>query len=424
MKKIKDVFQKEGAEALKFEWNKSMTKRAAVYAAAGAFIILFYFTLKNWDVVGDLWSNIADILRPFTFGIIFAYLLNGPLMFFEKHCGFVEKTKPRKSLRRVLAIIATWIATIAVLGAFFYIVMPDVTESINILITNIPHYLDSLQAFVKNIADSYGLSLPIIDTFLEFEITPEVAMNLLKEYSEDLLPQIANIANLSVRIGSIVFDIVIAIILSIYIMFSKETLIAQLKKALYALFKKETAETLVRVARESHRIFSGFINGKLLDSLIIGILCFIGMSIIGFEFTMLISFIVGCTNVIPFFGPFLGAIPSVLILLMVDPWQALWFAIFVLVLQQLDGNVIGPKILGDSTGLPALWVMFAILVGGGIFGILGMFIGVPTFAVIYKFTKEILENKLRKKELPDQTESYKVIKGVKDLDEIEKGEAR
>ena len=146
------------------------------------------------------------------------------------------------------------------------------------------------------------------------------------------------------------------------------------------------------------------------------------MSIIGFDFTMLISFIVGCTNVIPFFGPFLGAIPSILILLMVDPWQALWFGIFVLVLQQLDGNVIGPKILGDSTGLPALWVMFAILVGGGIFGIIGMFVGVPAFAVIYKFTKEFLEKKLNEKNLPAKTENYKVIKGIKDLDDIEKGE--
>jgi predicted PurR-regulated permease PerM len=204
-------------------------------------------------------------------------------------------------------------------------------------------------------------------------------------------------------------------------MFSKETLIAQLKKALYAVCKKETASEMVRFARESHRIFSSFINGKLIDSLIIGILCFIGMSIIGFEFTMLISFIVGCTNVIPFFGPFLGAIPSVMILLMVDPWQALWFTIFVFVLQQLDGNVIGPKILGDSTGLPALWVMFAILVGGGIFGIIGMFIGVPAFAVIYKFTKEYLEKKLESKNLPEQTESYKVIKDVKEFDDVEKG---
>ena len=407
---------------MKFEWTRSMTKKAMTYIFAGVGILIAYFLLKNIGEIKGIWHSAKDILRPFTFGIIFAYLLNGPLMFFERKFSFVEKEKPRRVLKRVLAIIATWIATIAVLGAFFYIVMPDVTKSINVLINNIPHYLANLQALVKNITEAYGFDAPFVDYFLEFKMSSEVFASLLKEYGEGLLPQLANIANLSVQIGGIIFDIVIAIVLSVYIMYSKETLIAQLKKALYAILKKETSENLVRFARESHRIFSGFINGKLIDSLIIGILCFIGMSIIGFEFTMLISFIVGCTNVIPFFGPFLGAIPSILILLMVDPWQALWFAIFVFVLQQLDGNIIGPKILGDSTGLPALWVMFAILVGGGIFGIIGMFIGVPAFAVIYKFTKEFLEKKLREKNLPEKTENYKVIKGVKDLDDIEKGE--
>lgn len=405
---------------MKFEWTRTMTKRALTYIAAGAGIILVYFLMQNWDEVKGLWNTGEDILRPFTIGLIFAYLLNGPLMFFEKHFEFVKK----RAFRRTLAIIVTWIATVAVLGAFFYIIMPDVIESVNTLINNIPGYLESLQNLVRNLSETYGIELPFVDEFLEFKISSEVAMKLLRDYGEELLPQIANIANISVQIGGALFDIVIAVILSIYIMFSKETLIAQMKKALYALLKKDSAATLVRVARESHRIFSGFINGKLLDSLIIGILCFIGMSIIGFEFTLLISFIVGCTNVIPFFGPFLGAIPSVLILLMVDPWQALWFGIFVLVLQQLDGNVIGPKILGDSTGLPAIWVMFAILVGGGLFGVIGMFIGVPAFAVIYKFTKEILENKLKNKNLPGETESYKVVKGLKDLDEIEKGEAK
>ena len=406
---------------MKSEWTRSMTRKAVTYIAAGAGIILVYFMMSNFGQVKNLWGSAMDILRPFIFGFIFAYLLNGPLMFFEKQFAFVEKEKPRKALRRVLAIIVTWIATIAVLGAFFYIVMPDVTKSINVLINNIPSYLSNLQSLVGGLAETYNIETPFIDYFLEFEISSEVFATLLKEYGEELLPQLANIANLSVQIGGVVFDIVIAIVLSIYIMYSKETLIAQLKKGLYAVLKKETSANLVRFARESHRIFSGFINGKLLDSLIIGILCYIGMSIIGFEFTMLISFIVGCTNVIPFFGPFLGAIPSVLILLMVDPWQALWFGIFVLVLQQLDGNVIGPKILGDSTGLPALWVMFAILVGGGIFGIIGMFIGVPAFAVIYKFTKEYLENRLREKNLPEHTENYKVIKGTKDLDDVEKG---
>lgn len=402
---------------MKFEWNRSMGRKALTYIVAGVGILAAYFVMQNFKEVKEIWRTASDILRPFTFGLVFAYLLNGPLMFFEKNLSFVKKS----ALKRVLSIILTWIATIAVLGTFFYIVMPDVTESINVLINNIPYYLSSLQTLVRSLVESYEIEASFVDAFLEFKISPEVLTNLIKKYGEELLPQLANIANISVQIGGVVFDVVIAIIISVYIMFSKETLIAQLKKGLYAILKVETTTKLIRIARESHRIFSGFINGKLLDSLIIGILCFFGMSFIGLDFATLISFIVGCTNVIPFFGPFLGAIPSVLILFIVDPWQALWFAIFVLVLQQIDGNVIGPKILGDSTGLPALWVMFAILVGGGIFGVIGMFIGVPVFAVIYKFTKEYLENRLSEKELPQETESYKVIKGSKDLDDIEKG---
>lgn len=402
---------------MKFEWNRSMGRKALTYIVAGVGILAAYFVMQNFKEVKEIYRTANDILRPFTFGLIFAYLLNGPLMFFEKNLSFVKKS----ALKRVLSIILTWIATIAVLGTFFYIVMPDVTESINVLINNIPYYLSSLQTLVRSLVESYEIEASFVDAFLEFKISPEVLTNLIKKYGEELLPQLANIANISVQIGGVVFDVVIAIIISIYIMFSKETLIAQLKKGLYAILKVETTTKLIRIARESHRIFSGFINGKLLDSLIIGILCFFGMSFIGLDFATLISFIVGCTNVIPFFGPFLGAIPSVMILLIVDPWQALWFAIFVFILQQLDGNVIGPKILGGSTGLPALWVMFAILVGGGIFGVIGMFIGVPVFAVIYKFTKEYLENRLYEKELPRETESYKVIKGSKDLDDIEKG---
>ena len=171
---------------MKFEWTRSMTRKTLSYIAAGAGIIMFYFVLQNFEEVKGLWRTALEILRPFTIGIIFAYLLNGPLMFFEKHFGFVEKTKPRKVLKRVLAIIATWIATIAVLSAFFYIVMPDVTKSINVLINNNPHYLSNLQSLVKNVSETYNFEAPFIDYFLEFEISSEVFATLLKEYGEEL----------------------------------------------------------------------------------------------------------------------------------------------------------------------------------------------------------------------------------------------
>lgn len=405
---------------MKVEWTKSMTKRVLVYIVAGIGILAAYFILINLKRVSGILSSVSDILRPFIIAAIFAYIVNGPMMFFERLFGrLTDKKKPRPVLKRVLAIIAAWVASLAVLVLFFVIIVPDVKISITTLINNLPSYFESLKAFIVALAEKYQLDISYLNSFMNFQVTADGIMEIIDKYSDALIPQLANIANISVQIGSFIADVIIAIIISVYLLFSKETLIAQLKKVLYALFSRKLADVSVRVARETHRTFSGFINGKLLDSLIIGILCFIGMSILKFEYALLISFIVGVTNVIPFFGPMFGAVPSVLLLLMIDPWHALWFAVFIFALQQLDGNVIGPKILGDSTGLPALWVMFAILVGGALWGVAGMFVGVPLFAVIYRFSKEILENLLKKKNMPENTSAYKVIKGVKDKADIE-----
>ena len=405
---------------MKVEWTKSMTKRVLVYIVAGIGILAAYFILINLKRVSGILSSVSDILRPFIIAAIFAYIVNGPMMFFERLFGrLTDKKKPHPVLKRVLAIIAAWVASLAVLVLFFVIIVPDVKISITTLINNLPSYFESLKAFITALAEKYQLDISYLNSFMNFQVTADGIMEIIDKYSDALIPQLANIANISVQIGSFIADVIIAIIISVYLLFSKETLIAQLKKVLYALFNRKLADVSVRVARETHRTFSGFINGKLLDSLIIGILCFIGMSILKFEYALLISFIVGVTNVIPFFGPMFGAIPSVLLLLMIDPWHALWFAVFIFALQQLDGNVIGPKILGDSTGLPALWVMFAILVGGALWGVAGMFVGVPLFAVIYRFSKEIFENLLKKKNMPENTNAYKVIKGVKDKADIE-----
>lgn len=405
---------------MKVEWTKSMTKRVLVYIVAGIGILAAYFILINLKRVSGIFSSVSGILRPFIIAAIFAYIVNGPMMFFERLFGrLTDKKKPRPVLKRVLAIIAAWVASLAVLVLFFVIIVPDVKISITTLINNLPSYFESLKAFIVALAEKYQLDISYLNSFMNFQVTADGIMEIIDKYSDALIPQLANIANISVQIGSFIADVIIAIIISVYLLFSKETLIAQLKKVLYALFSRKLADVSVRVARETHRTFSGFINGKLLDSLIIGILCFIGMSILKFEYALLISFIVGVTNVIPFFGPMFGAVPSVLLLLMIDPWHALWFAVFIFALQQLDGNVIGPKILGDSTGLPALWVMFAILVGGALWGVAGMFVGVPLFAVIYRFSKEILENLLKKKNMPENTNAYKVIKGVKDKADIE-----
>ncbi|WP_346873677.1 AI-2E family transporter [Clostridium sp. UBA5988] len=198
----------------------------------------------------------------------------------------------------------------------------------------------------------------------------------------------------------------IATIISIYLLAGKEKFFAQIKKFLYAMLPEKPVKYVIELTRSSHKTFIGFLGGKLLDSLIIGVICFVGMKIFKMPYPLLVSFIIGITNIVPVFGPFIGAVPSVIIIFITSPIKALWFILFILVLQQFDGNILGPKILGNSTGLTAFWVMFAILLGNGLFGVVGMILGVPTFAVIYSIIVSVINNALKEKGLPVEAKEY------------------
>ncbi len=202
------------------------------------------------------------------------------------------------------------------------------------------------------------------------------------------------------------FNFLVGIVVSVYLLNSKDLFCAQFKKILYAFVPAKSANEFISTVRRAHKIFGGFVTGKLLDSLIIGMLCFIVMTIFNWPYAMLISVIIAVTNIIPFFGPFIGGIPSALLILMVEPITSLYFGIFVLILQQFDGNILGPKILGDSTGLSSFWVIFSLLVFGGFFGFVGMAIGVPTFAVFYTLITDKIYNSLEKKKLPTDTQKF------------------
>ena len=201
-------------------------------------------------------------------------------------------------------------------------------------------------------------------------------------------------------------DIFVALVICVYILNSKEIFVAQSRKLILAVFKTERAEKIFELGKISNQTFGGFINGKIIDSAIIGILCFIAMTVLNIPMTMLISVVIGVTNIIPFFGPFIGAIPSIIILLIVEPIAAIKFGIMVLILQQLDGNIIGPKILGKTTKLASFWVMFAIIVGGGLFGFPGMILGVPVFAILYTYISRGVNNRLKEKQLVTSTLMY------------------
>ena len=224
-------------------------------------------------------------------------------------------------------------------------------------------------------------------------------LNIVNEWMSTLTVGVINVF-------SELFDLLIGVIVSIYVLFSKETFMRQSKKAVYAFLSPHNANLILHFTQKSNEIFGGFIIGKLIDSVIIGVLCFVGLSLLKMPYTLLVSVIVGATNVIPFFGPYIGAIPSAILILLEDPVKGIYFIIFILILQQIDGNLIGPKILGNSTGLTAFWVVFAILLGGGLFGFVGMLLGVPTFAVIYYIIQMLVNNRLEKKELPIESDCY------------------
>ena len=372
---VKDVFMKDNSK-----WK--LTKQTASNLIVVLSGIAFYLVGTHFDAVRAQLSALLGIVAPFIWGIAFAYLLDGPVRFFEKLLHG----------RRKLAILITYLLAAVVIGVLLGLVIPQLVDSVMILINNVPMYLQRMDGFVAQ--------LPIEVEGLE---------ELLGSYSELVQKATALVSSLlprlldyGIAIGSGVVSAITAVISSVYMLLGKEKLLHQLRKVSVAFLPGSKATRLMEICRHANGVFSGFINGKIIDSVIIGVICFIVTSIFGMPFALLISVIVGATNVIPFFGPFIGAIPSIMILLIVNPISALEFGIFVIILQQFDGNILGPKILGDSTGLPALWVLVAIIVGGGLFGFAGMLVGVPTFAVLYSLSSDVLAARLHAKGLDTQ----------------------
>jgi len=351
---------------------------------------MLFFALNNFDAIMDFFSWLGSVFSPFIYGAIMAFLLHMPMVFFEERLFF----KFRK--RRALAIVLTYICAIVAIFFLFRLVVPQIIESIRSLLGNTSNYLENLNELMDYFGRQFGLEPEGVDEFrLSYEDVIYQLLTLTREFLPDIL-------NLSMRIGTGVVRVLTAFIASVYMLASKDKLQRQCRRLLYAFAPKKAADESVRILRLSTRIFSGFIGGKILESIIIGIVCFVGMTLmnalfIEMPFIPLITVIIAITNVIPFFGPFIGAIPSAMILLMINPMSALWFTIFIIIVQQLDGNILGPRILGDSTGLPPLWVLFAIVVGGGMFGFAGMIAGVPVVAVLHTLVHELINGRLLNK---------------------------
>ncbi len=357
----------------------------------------------------------AWIAQPILYGLAIGYLINPIMMFFEKRLlKLVDVKGGKKKFRRLIRTISSILAVfvfLMIIAMLLSMVIPEVSENLANLVDTMPAQINSFLVHLGNW--EYG----------NHEIT-EILENYLKTATDwfqdwlknSLLPQtkdyVATVTSGVMNVLAAFKNIVIGLIVSIYVMCEKENFEGQAKKIIFAFFPARAANQVIQLFHTTNNIFGGFIKGKLLDSLIIGIICYIVLSIIKMPYTLLVSVIVGVTNVIPFFGPFIGAIPSAFLILLADPLYALYFVIFVIILQQVDGNIIGPKILGDSTGLSSFWVMFAILVGSGMFGVLGMLLGCPVFAVIYYIVQKIVHFFLRKKKLPADTSVYIEATGV------------
>ena len=393
-------------------FKNGYVKLGVTVFVTGAALIVLYEMITHFDGLREDLDRVNTILSPFIFGLVMAYLLcpvyNATVRRVYKLTAVRWKTK-RGALKfsRVIATVISLVVLIGVVGGLFAMVLPETIRSILGVVQVMPDRLNDLINWAENtftaekypeVAEAFeSLVAQARDSFVEWtqnEFLPRLGV-YMTQISQGVIVTLKTLLN-----------ILIGIIICVYVLNSKELFKAQTKKIISATMNKERSDAVFEFAYFTNKTFGGFINGKLIDSAIIGVLCFILMSILNLPYTILVSTIIGVTNIIPFFGPFIGAIPSAIIICLVSPLQAVYFLIMVLVLQQFDGNILGPKILGGTTGLASFWVMFAIIVCGGLFGFLGMVLGVPVFAVFYYYTRKFITKKLVKKNLPTSTTAY------------------
>lgn len=353
-------------------------------------VVLLYICLNLSKVTGVFGTTI-EIIKPFLIAICIAFVLNLPMKFFENI--LLPKIFKNTKSRRPLALVFTLITIIVLLIALFTFIIPQLMESGSTLVKNIPGYIETIEDMIpQELASTDVINSTINDIM-------NMSQEFIKVVGQVTGSVLGQIFKVTVGVTSTIFNFVMGILIAIYILLSKEKLCLQIKKILFAFLERRKAEKIMEIAKISNLKFSKFITGQCVEACILGTLCFIGMIILRMPYALLISTIVGLTALIPIFGAFIGTIPGVFILFMVEPKSALYFIILILVIQQIEGNLIYPIVVGNSIGLSALWMLFAISVGGSTFGIMGILIGIPLFGVIYTVLGTITNQKLLEKNL-------------------------
>ena len=359
--------------------------------------IILWACINNLSYLKGILGSVVKVIKPFIYAFVIAYIFNYPYKRLLKLFDKIKTKKPiRKGFKVTVAIIISYTVLLSALGLFVYLVVPVIVNAVMGLLESAPQFIDNFRI---------GAEKWIVAYLLKFDIPAstitEILDGVVKEVSSgfDLQSWVKTVASFLVSMSVELKNFGLGLIISIYLLVDKNRFIMTGKKLVYSAFGQKKGDRTLEVLRFTDNTFGGYIIAKVVDSLIIGFICYICMLILRLDYAVLISVIVGITNVIPFFGPFIGAIPSILLLLSVNPWQALIFTILILVIQQFDGNVLGPRLLGDSTGIRAVYVVFAVIVGGGLFGIIGMFIGVPLFAVLYSLISENINEKIKQKNI-------------------------
>jgi predicted PurR-regulated permease PerM len=365
-----------------------------MYLIIGVVLILFAWIVNNMPAIGSILSQIMGVLSPFLIGAFIAYLLYRPVNALETILSKIRFLKKcRMGLRRSIAVLVVYALAIGAVVLLICYTLPQMARSLGLLVTKVQPTANVVSVWITDLMKN--LNIPQSDIASVFSSWQSIIATVVSS--------IGNIAagayQLTIAFLSGTFNLGLGIIISIYILFGKELLITQFKKGLYAFAKTETADTICSITRRSNQIFSIFLYVRILCSLAVGVITYLILAPFGFNFVVLISVIAGVFNLIPIFGPIIAIILNSLLLLIANPAQVIWYIILAIVMQQIEGNLVEPKLMGDRMGLPVLWVLFGVLAGGGFFGILGMLIGVPLLAIIYSLMQALIESRLQKKQL-------------------------
>ena len=379
--------------------------------------ILFYVTLTHITAINAALGKMMTILSPFVWGLVIAYLMCPLMNVYQRKLFtpigerlFARSTNAQKKIfkfSRAFSVFLAMISLLVIIAAVIWLIAPRLVDSVRTIVLNGRDYINAAYGWIDRLLSDY----PEIETAIT-ETYGDISENLLTWLS-GMLPRleglITNVTSGAYYFLKEIYNILIGMIASVYVLYNKENVSIHAKKLIYCIFSVEAAEKLIKAFRFIDDVFIGFLIGKIVDSAIIGAICYVVCSLLNMPYTLLVSVIVGITNIIPFFGPFIGAIPSTLIILLEDPMHGLIFVIFVFLLQQFDGNFLGPKILGNSVGINGFWVMFSIIIGAGLFGFIGMLLGVPAFVIIYTGIQFLIDRKLKRSNLSTEDEYYRDI---------------